>query len=264
MAESNSKKLLDILKDSNQTSSGSAVKKDSETVALGKIYNFLLKDKEDKKKRQVELDRIQKQSDIQQEFSTTVPSSTIPTASPTKEPTEKKSSPLGGLAILGIVAAGVGVYVFSDEIKEKIKEIQKYFEESTWMNEFKKLEDLFNFDDLLEKFGIEDIPESVEKGAGIADFDASDLNKLTQGGTSLLGEEEFKQIQSQHKELEGKSYTDVEANIAAQGFKAKDIQQQLGTTDLAQTFAAEKIGVESTKKLYQAPETATEIGRAHV
>ena len=115
----------------------------------------------------------------------------------------------------------------------------------------------FNFDDLLEKLGFEDISESVEKGAKIADFDASDLNKLTQGGATLLGEEEFKQIQSQHKELEGKSFTDAEANIAAQGFKAKDIQQQLGTTDLAQTFAAEKIGVESTKKLYQAPETAS-------
>ena len=65
MAESNSKKLLDILKDSNQTTSGSSVRKDPETVALGKIYNFLVKDKEDKHKRQVELDRIQKQSDIE-------------------------------------------------------------------------------------------------------------------------------------------------------------------------------------------------------
>ena len=258
MPESNSKKILDLLKNPKSGTKDSASKKDPETIVLGKIYNFLIKDREEKTKRQIEADRIQKQSDIQEEFTPqTVSPDGTPSATPAPKKDKKDNGMFGGLALLGIVAAGAGVFVFSDEIKQKIDELKKLFEESTWMDAFHKFEELFDFSDLIDLFKIEEVDENVQKGAKIAGFDESDLNILTQGGKTMLGEEEFKQIQSQHKELEGKSFTDVEANIAAQGFKSKDIQQQLGTTDIAQTYAAEKLGVESTKKLYAAPDTAS-------
>lgn len=265
MPEPNSKKILDLLKNPKSGTKGSASKKDPETVVLGKIYNFLIKDREEKTKRQIEVNRIQKQSDIQEEFTPqTVSPDGIPSATPAPKKDKKDNGMFGGLALLGIVAAGAGVFVFSDEIKEKIDELKNLFEESTWMDAFHKFEELFDFSDMAEKLGIneffdlgEDISQEVEEAAEISGFDEKQLNILTEGGKTMLSEEEFKQIQSQHKELEGKSFTDVEANIAAQGFKAKDIQQQLGTTDIAQTYAAEKLGVETTKKLYAASDTAS-------
>lgn len=266
MEDSNSKKILDALKSTKESSIGVARKKDSETAVLGKLYTFLLKDREDRERRQLDLDRIQSERNGKN-LSGSETASLLNQQSSGEE--NKKSTNLaskdkqsgGGfgvsLSILGIVATGVGVYVFSDEIKEKINELKTLFEESTWTKEFEKIKDLFNFDDLLDKLGLGDVPEDVMKGAEISGFDESDLKKLTQGGTTMLGEEEFKKIQSQHKELEGKSYADTGANLAAQGFKARDIQKELGTTDIAQTYSAEKIGVESTKKLYSAPESAS-------
>lgn len=255
MAESNSNKILDILKSPSVGSSVTASKekkKNSETVALGNLYNFLVKDRAEKEKRQVELDRIQKQQSTE-EFRTTSITESTPSAAPIKD--KKDNGFLSPLSILGIISAGVGIYVFSDEIKQKIDEIQQYFEESTWTDAFEKFKELFDFSDLLDEMGLGPVAETVEKGAKISGFDEQGLNILTQGGKTMLSSEEFKQIQSQHKELEGKDFTDVEANIAAQGFKAQDIQKQLGTTDITQTFAAEKIGVEETKKLYAAKET---------
>lgn len=267
MPDSNSKKILDLLKNPKSGTKDSASKKDPETVVLGKIYNFLVKDREEKSKRQIEVNRIQQQSDIQEEFTPqpVTDNGVSPSATPAPKNKDKDGGGMfGGLALLGIVAAGAGVFIFSKEIQEKIDELKNLFEESTWMDAFHKFEELFDFSDMAEKLGInelfdlgEDISEEVEEGAELSGFDEKQLNILTEGGKTMLSEEEFKQIQSQHKELEGKSFTDVGANITAQGFKAKDIQKQLGTTDIAQTYAAEKLGVESTKKLYAASDTAS-------
>lgn len=256
MAESNALKLVDVLKSPNGPRRQSAVKKNAETAALGKIYNFLVKDREDKNKRQVELNRIQQESAFEQQFITT--DVTTPTATVAPK-IDKKEGMFGGLGMLGIVAVGAGAFIFSKEIQEKIDEMKVYFEESTWMDAFDKFKELFDFSDLMDQLGLGPISEDVERAAQISDFNKSDLNILSQGGKTMLGEEEFKRIQSQHRELEGKLFTDVEANIAAQGFKAKDIQSQLGTTDITQTYAAEKIGVESTKKLYAAKETESAV-----
>ena len=257
MADNNITKLADILKSPTMYKKQSASKKDGETAALGRIYNFLVKDREEKNKRQVDLQRIQKQSDIQQEFTPTSLPSDTPTATVTKS--EDKGGMFGSLAILGIVAVGAGAFIFSKEIQEKIDEIGHFFKEATWTDAFQSIEQLFDFSGLMDELGFGYVAESVQKGAEISKFDESQLNILSQGGALQLGEEEFKQIQSQHAELAGKSFTDAEANIAAQGFKARDIQTQLGTTDLAQTISAEKLGVESTKKLYAAPETASAV-----
>lgn len=256
MAESNAKKILDILSGSKTSEISTATKKkNTETVLLGKMYNFLVKDHKEKTKQKKEIKRIEKEYEDHQTFTpTTVGVSDIPSAK--KDTTEQKEKMFGGLGLLGIVAAGVGVYVFSDDIKKQIDDIKQYFEETTWSDAFEKFKSLFDFSDLIDELGLGPVAETVEAGAEISGFDKSQLNILTQGGKTLLSEEEFKQIQSQHKELEGKSFTDVSANIAAQGFKAQEIQQQLGTTDIAQTFAAEKFGVEPTKKLYAAPEKA--------
>lgn len=254
MDDSNSKKLLDVLKGRDNSTFSSASKKDSETVILGKMYNFLVKNKEDKKRQQQEIDLKQKQIETSKESSDTLTTSDVSsTVTPMKKDSDGGFS--GALSVLGIVSAGVGVYVFSKEIQEKIDEIGEYFKESTWTDQFQKIKDAFDFDSLLDKMSLGDVSGVVSAGAELSGFDPQDLAKLTQGGTSMMGESEFKQIQSQHKELEGKAYTDVGANLAAQGFKAKDIQKQLGTTDIAQTYAAEQFGVESTKKLYAARDT---------
>lgn len=259
MAESNVGKIANILLAPNNTLNKSVSKKDSETVTLGKIYNFLVKDREEKGKRQQRLQQRQRQYGIQS--ASTITDATSPTA--TIVPKDKKDGGgmFGGLGMLGIVAAGVGVYVFSDEIKQKINEIKEYFEETTWTDAFQKFEDLFDFSDLLDEIGLGPISESVSRGSDISKFDTVQLNILTKGGKELLSESEFKQIQSQHSALSGMNFGDVSANIAAQGFKASDIQRQLGTSDIEQTVAAEKIGVESTKKLYAAKSTqkATEV-----
>lgn len=262
MAESNVGKIVNILLTPNNALNKSVSKKDSETVTLGKIYNFLVKDRDEKGKRQQRLQQRQKQYGIQS--ASIITDATSPTA--TIVPKDKKDSGgmFGGLGMLGIVAAGVGVYVFSDEIQQKIIEIKEYFEETKWTDAFQKFEDLFDFSglqDLIDLKGFGPISESVSKGSEISKFDTGQLNILTKGGKELLSESEFKQIQSQHSELSGMNFGDINANIAAQGFKASDIQKQLGTTDIDQTVAAEKIGVESTKKLYAAKSTqkATEV-----
>ena len=78
-------------------------------------------------KNQRNSDRIKKEHDMELEYSSKTSSDiTFSTASPAvKEKNTSNNGMFGTLSILGIVATGAGVYVFSEEIQEKIEEIRE-------------------------------------------------------------------------------------------------------------------------------------------
>lgn len=245
--DSNTQKLSKLIIKSSK-------KDDLESEVLVKLYKFFVRQRSEKIKKQ-EIEKNTKAMESNRDV-TQPNDQTTPTATPVRE--EKKSFIPTALGLLGIVAVG-GIFVFSDEIKEKINELKDKLEDFAPIEEeFDKLKALFNFDDLLETLGINEpltVPSDVIDASQLADVDPSQLNTLLQTDAVAIDESKFKEIQAAHPEIEG-DFTSEKARTEAEAFQVADIQKQLGTTDTAQTYSGQKLGVDATKKLYAADKGA--------
>jgi hypothetical protein len=261
----------DIVSKASMSSTSTAIKiGEGEANILAKLYNFLIESREEKLK----LSKRQSKSEL--------PSATTTTKSKSASPFNRGM--VTGLGILGIVAVGAGLFVFSDEIKQKIQELEKLFDESEIGQAFESIKELFDFDDIMYKMGggkpVDvggltmpggDIASAIEKAANATGVDKSTLYAIArqesgfEAGASAktssakglfqITEDTFKEIQQQHPELQGKSVMNAEANALAGAYYIKNLQKQLGTTDTTKLYAGHFFGAGGAKKLYAADES---------
>lgn len=148
MAATNSIRLVDIIKNQNTPVVGSANKIDGETNILGKLYNFFVKDIEDKNKTRKEIARIQRENNFEQQLSYS--GDRKQSATLVRDNSSESRGFFNALGLMGIVSVGAGLYVFSDDIQSKIEDLKKLFDTREWESKFDEIKRLFDFSDLID------------------------------------------------------------------------------------------------------------------
>lgn len=147
-ASTNSLRLVNVLSDIDpftvtkvKRGSITTIKRgDTESNILASFYYFLVNERENKKKEEKNTAIVEKQIAM----NATDVASSAPTATAIKE--QKDSSGFGILSMLGIVSVGAGLFVFSDEIQQKINEIKQNFDETKWDGVLEQIKKLFDID----------------------------------------------------------------------------------------------------------------------
>lgn len=196
MAATNSIRLVDLIKNQNTPVVGSANKIDGEINILGKLYNFFVKDIEDKNKSKKEISRIQREISFEQNLNY---SDDRKSAILVKDDSSENRGFFSALGLMGIVSVGAGLYVFSDDIQSKIEELKKLFDTNEWESKFNNVKKLFDFSDL-----IDDVISGKTYGGTEVGYDTDESGAKTSAeqflGRSISGDEWDQLLRATHAE----------------------------------------------------------------
>jgi len=209
----NTSRFVDMMKNQYDPSVVSKVSSTSTAIRVGeteanilaKLYDFLVDSRQESKMED------KKQSQKQQ---TVVGSTATPSATKTKSGNLFNSGMMTGLSILGIVAVGTGVYMFSDEIQQKIQELEDVFSTSEIGKAFDKIKSMFDFSDILSKIGI-----GGSYGGGDVGYDADEegAKKAAEQylGRGISGKEWDELLRATHAEAGAKTNVKEEGMVFA-------------------------------------------------